>query len=110
MGDAAENLSELPTPALEAFKPYEHFCKAMLDAFVVVDLSGKVLKCNPLFSQLVGLRTRQILKANSFDEMVTLSVAGKKLNISNLIEVPVPTRIDEVSAEVGGGRNLNLII
>jgi hypothetical protein len=32
VGDAAENLAQLPQPALEAFKAYEHFAKCLLDA------------------------------------------------------------------------------
>ena len=31
MGEAAENLTPVTSPALECFKPYEHFCKALLD-------------------------------------------------------------------------------
>lgn len=111
MGDAAENLNQaVSSPALDLFKTYEHFCKALLDAFVVVDATGRILKCNALFSQLVGQRTRQILKANSFDDMISLSVAGKTLKIHDLIDTPGPTRFDEVSAKAEGGKELNLII
>ncbi len=89
---------------------YEHFCKVLLDAFIVVDSDGRVLKCNPLFAQLVGQRTRQIMKAASFDDLVTMSVAGKKLVIQDLLGAPGPTRIDEVSSKAEGGKVLNLII
>ncbi len=113
MGDAAENIKELPmsgnAPVLEAFKPYEHFCKSMLDAFVVVDTAGKVQKSNAMFAQLVGLKARQILKAESFDEMITLSVAGKSVGIQDFLANVAPTRIDEVSGSAAG-RQLNLII
>jgi len=111
MGDAAENLTPEPaSPVLEMFKQYEHFCKAMLDAFAVVDQTGRVVKCNPLFSQITGLRTRQILKADSFDELLKFDVGGKALSILDIIGSPVPTRIDEVSGEAQDGKQLNLII
>lgn len=110
MGDAAENLTSLPIPALEAFKPFENFAKCVLDGYAVVDESGRVLKCNALFSQLVGLKTRQILKADSFDHMLKLSVAGKPLNISNIIANTSPSRIDEITGHAGERQNLNLII
>lgn len=111
MGEAAENLQQQPViMALELFKPYEHFCKCMLDAFAVVDMQGKVQKCNPLFSQITGLRTRQILKADTFDEMLRFSVASKPLSIAQILTSPGPTRVDEVSAWSNDGKQLNLII
>src|SRR4051812_14538899 len=110
MADAAENLIQIPSPALEAFKAHEHFCKVLLDAFVVVDAQGRVVKCNPLFSQICGQRTRQILKANSFDDLMTMAVAGQKLTIKDLISSPGPTRIDEVSCRAEGNKDLNMTI
>ena len=110
MGEAAENLTPINAPALECFKAYEHFCKVLLDAFAVIDMQGRVLKCNPLFAQLVGQRTRQIMRANSFDELVTMAVAGKKLSFQDLLDSPGPNRIDEVSTKAEGGKELNLII
>lgn len=113
MSEAAENLQPheaVVAPVLEHFKPFEHFCKCMLDAFVVVDQTGKVIKCNPLFSQLVGLRTRQILKSDSFDDMLHLDVAGKRLPIAEILSSTTPTRIDEVSGRSHDNKDLNLII
>src|SRR5690349_15161295 len=95
---------------LELFRPYEHFCKCLLDAYAVVDASGKVLKCNALFSQLVGLKTRQILKAESFDELLEMSIAEKKLTIREILGSSAPTRIDEVSGQSSVSKSLNLII
>jgi diguanylate cyclase (GGDEF)-like protein len=109
MADAAENLVQLSSPVLEAFKPFEHFAKAMLDAFAVVDAAGRVLKCNPLFAQLVGQKTRQILKAGSFDELITMAVAGQPLTIKDLVATPGPNRIDEVSCRAAD-KDLNIII
>src|SRR5690606_5431015 len=96
--------------ALDLFKVHEHFAKCMLDAYAVVDATGKVVKANALFSQLVGMRTRQILKADSFDELLELSLAGNKLTISQILEHKNPTRIDEVSGKSKERDDLNLII
>ncbi len=111
MGEAAENLGPVPSAqALELFKPFEHFSKCLLDAYVVIDQQGRILKCNALFSQLVGLRTKQILKADSFDEVLKLSVSGKDLKITEILTNVGPTRIDEVSGASAERQNLNLII
>ena len=42
MGEAAENLQggKEEAPALELFKPHEHFSKCLLDAYAVVDEHG----------------------------------------------------------------------
>lgn len=110
MAEAAENLTSLPVPILEAFKAHEHFSKCLLDAYAIVDTSGKVHKSNALFSQLVGLKTRQILKADTFDQLLKLAVAGKELKIAEIIATANPTRFDEVSGAAGDRQNLNLII
>src|SRR5437868_1222980 len=107
MGDAAENLTTLPVPVLEAFKTHEHFAKCMLDAYAVVDELGKVHKCNGLFSQLVGQKPRQILKAESFDHLLKLSVAGKALTIGEIARAVSPNRYDEVSGAAGDRDSLN---
>jgi diguanylate cyclase (GGDEF)-like protein len=111
MGDAATKLEPRGgADALELFKPFEHFTKCLLDGFVVVDTTGKVLKCNQLFSQLAGQKTKQILKADSLDDLLTMHVAGKPIKVKNILESVAPTRIDEVSGKGADDRLLNLII
>jgi diguanylate cyclase (GGDEF)-like protein/PAS domain S-box-containing protein len=97
-------------PVLEAFKPYEHFCKAMLDGFVVVDADGKVVKSNPLVAQMSGLTSKLILGLNSFDDVFQLTIGEKPLKVTGLLENMAPTRIDEVGARGHNGKDLNLII
>ena len=109
MGDAAQKLEGKPT-ALEMFKAYDHFCKAMLDAYCVLDMTGKVVKSNPLFSQLVGFKSRQILKMQSLDEMLQLDIDGDELKVANILDHQTPTRIDEVSGKSNDKHDLNLII
>lgn len=117
MGEVDDNSGngQVAAEALEAFKPFEHFCRCLLDAYAVVDASGKVLKCNAMFTQIAGLKTKQVLKAGSFDEVLRLAVAGRDLPVAELLQNPGPTRLDEVAAEALGQqdvklRNLFLII
>ena len=112
MAEAALNL-ELPlaNEVLEAFKPYEHFSKCLLDAYAVVDMNVKVLKCNALLSQVTGLKTKQILKSDSLTDMLVLTIAGKPLDVSELLNASGPTRLDEVTATaIINSQSLNLII
>ena len=108
MGEAAKNLNS--KSALEMFKAYEHFAKCMLDAYAVFDAEGNVVKCNPMFSQLLGKKTKQILKEGSTKGMLSLSVAGKPLEIFDLVHSAGPTRVDEVTAETESASGLNLIV
>ena len=109
MAEAAENLRPEPS-VLDEFKRYEHFCRVMLDAYVLVDLTGKVVKTNQLFSQLVGKTTRQILKAGSFDELLGLSIKDKPIGIGDMLQYISQTRIDEVRGKNDVRDDLNLII
>ena len=84
----------------EAFKQFEHFCKAMLDGWVVVDTEGRVVKCNQFFANLSGSKTKSILKANSLSEIITFELAGKRLEIKDMIQSPSPTRYDEVIGNI----------
>jgi diguanylate cyclase (GGDEF)-like protein len=95
---------------LDQFKVHESFCKCLFDAFVILDESGKIQKSNPLFSQLVGVRSRQILKANSLNDLIRFDVGGKDLNVEELIGYESPTRIDEVRGRVQNKEDLNLIV
>ncbi len=64
MEDNSKNLTEV-SEVTEAFKQFEHFCKAMLGGWVVVDAEGRVVKCNQFFANLSGSKIKSILKANS---------------------------------------------
>lgn len=50
--------------ALEAYKPYEQFCRVMLDAYFVVDCDGKIVKSNPGAVALTGVTAKQQLKVD----------------------------------------------
>lgn len=113
MSEAAsklENTSDDGRAVLAAFEPHEEFCRAMLDAYVLVDHTGMIVKANQLFSQLVGKKAKQILRTKAFDELLTLFINDKKLPIQKILESTTPTRIDEVRGRNYKVDNLNLII
>ena len=102
---------------VEAFKVHEHFCKSMLDAYALVNLDGKVIKCNQLLSAMLGTKPRQILKATGLDALISLQLTDKPLSISELLQHQAPTRVDEVRGTILAAgsddtprEDLNLII
>ena len=112
MAEAAEKLEIIEiNPTLEAFKPFENLSKCLLDAYAVVDAKGKVLKCNALLSQITGIRTKQILKMDSLEQMLTFVMADRVLTMNALINSAGPCRYDEVTGKTTvNGQSLNLII
>ena len=106
-----QGLDEQGSPVLAAFKQYEHFSKCLLDAYAVVDMNGKVLKCNTLLTQLIGIKPKQILKADSIASLLSLKITDQPLQIAELLNVTGPTRFDEVTGTANGSDvTLNLII
>ena len=99
-----------PSAVLEQFKFFENFSRAMLDAYAVVDETGRVVKSNQLFAQLVGQKAKQILKTESIDELISLQIDGLPLSIKSLLTNLTPTRLDEVSGSTAEKSDLNLII
>ena len=95
---------------IEAFKPYDYFCHAMIDSFVLVEPTGKVVKCNQLFGVLVRKKTKQILKTEKLDDVLTFKIGGKIVPVADLISHEHPTRIDEVHGDTENQKNLNLIL
>ncbi len=96
---------------LELFKPFEHFSKCLLDAFVIIDPQGKILKCNQLFTSITGMKSRQILKAESLDHIFSLTISGNPIGVKEFVSNVNPTRYDEVICKcLGKEGELNLII
>lgn len=104
--------SQMTADVLESFKQYEQFCKSMLDGWVVVDQTGRIVKCNQLFSILTGAKSKAILRAGTLDEVIAFSVAGKPLTVEEMLSSPGPTRYDEVigNAPTKPDESLNCII
>jgi len=112
MSEAAKTLEPLVTIQSE-FARFEHFAKVLLDAYVLVDTEGRVVKSNPMLSQLTGLKTRQILKAENLDGILTFQVDNKTLGFKELLQYETPIRIDEVRGQIAGKEKedmLNLIL
>lgn len=106
----AEALQLNPSNVIDAFKPYEHFARVMLDAYILVDETGRVVKCNQLFSTLVAKKTKEILKESSLDSMLSMDINGEKLTVDKILSYQAPTRIDEVKGQTPTASNLNLIV
>lgn len=85
---------------LEAFKVHEHFCKCMIDAYALIDETGKVVKCNQFLSAILGKKPRQIFRAASLDELISFQVSNQPLSIKDILKEKNPSRFDEVSASI----------
>lgn len=110
MSTEADPKTQPNADVLQAFKPFEQFCKCMLDAYAVLDKSGRVIKCNQLLSSLLGLPTKQILRSPALDDMLLLTMGGKDLKTASFLASNQPGRFDEVSGKAGEKSDLNLII
>jgi len=113
MGENNQDRDSPPetSEALELFKPFEVFAKCLLDGFVIVDQMGRIVKTNALFASMTGMKSRQLLKADSLDQVVSLSIGGQRITIKELLQPVTPMRYDEVSGRCSGKtEDLNLII
>lgn len=97
-------------PVLEQFAPHEHFCRVMLDPYAVINASGRVVKCNQAFSQLVGMPGRQVLAARSLDDLLTLVVDNTELKAEQILRFDYPTRFDEIGGRTRVAQDLMLIV
>lgn len=95
---------------LDAFQAHEHFARVMLDAYALVDAHGNVVKANQLFATLVGKKTKEILKAAAFDQLLTMDIGGEALSVAKLLAHDLPTRIDEVRGTTPTQSDLNFIV
>jgi diguanylate cyclase (GGDEF)-like protein/PAS domain S-box-containing protein len=89
---------------------YGEFSKSLLDAWAVVDSQGRLLKCNMALSKVTGMKSKDMLKAESFDHSIRLEVDGKGYSVMQLVNMPGPGRVDEVAGSSEGHSFLNLII
>lgn len=94
----------------EAFKPFEAFCRAMIDAYVVIDRQGKIIKFNQLMCQVAAMKSKQLIKAGSLNEIIQFKVNDRLITFDEMIHEPAPTRFDEVRGTTNDGRQLNVIM
>lgn len=96
---AANKLDNVPGDVLAAFAPYEQFCKSMLDAYIVLDATGKIVKCNQLFTQIVGQTTKAVLKVGDLNTLVRFELNKNEWTAADILATPGPTRVDEVKCK-----------
>jgi len=110
MSEAVKSLDNLDSITTE-FARFEHFVKVLLDAYVVIDAQGRVVKANQMLAQVTGQKLRQLMKAESLDSIINFSLDGKPMGFKELLEYDSPIRIDEVRGHLAGkSDNLNLIL
>ncbi len=111
MSEAAKNNDSPARTILTEFSRFDTFAKVLLDAYVLIDTQGHVLKVNQMLAQLTGQTTRQLLKIANIDHIIDFSVDGIKLGFKELCEYDNTIRIDEVRGQVKGQTvTLNLIL
>ena len=95
---------------LEKFKVHEHFSKCLLDAYAVINAEGRVLKCNAMLSQITGVTTKQILRANNINDVMDFQLGDSLLHIGKILEHKEPARIDEIKVISSIGREATCIL
>ncbi len=107
---ASTMMQEMNTKILEFFKTYESFCKAMLDAYVLINIDGQVLKANAAATAVTGMTAKQLLKLSSLSQALTMSIGDKDLTTSEIIANVGPTRIDDIKGRTSQGSELYLTV
>lgn len=85
--------------AVTQFKPFEDFCRCLLDGWAVVNNEGRVVKCNQMLGQIIGLSSKKIMKEPSFDNLLELRIGNDRLDVKALLAHESATRLDEVIAK-----------
>lgn len=96
--------------ALDQFRYQEQFVKCLLDAWALIDHTGKVVKANLLFSQLIGESSRKVLKSDSIDDLIKFEIHDHHISSSEILSYDQPTRIDEISGITKKRSDLTLIM
>ena len=93
------------------FARFEPFAKVLLDAYVLLDSQGRIIKANSMLGQLTGETTRQLMKVENVDNLLTFTVDGVRLGYQELLQYDSTIRIDEVTGIVfGNDVPFNLIL
>jgi diguanylate cyclase (GGDEF)-like protein/PAS domain S-box-containing protein len=103
-------MRDLNAEILDSFKPFETFCKAMLDAYVVVNAEGQVLKANAGATAVTGMTAKQLLKLSSLAQALTMKIGQNELTTAEIFKNMGPTRIDDIKGRTSQGNELYLTI
>ncbi|RYZ91100.1 MAG: diguanylate cyclase [Proteobacteria bacterium] len=98
----AVNQVENPTTILTEFARFETFAKVMLDGYMLIDTQGRIVKANQALAQLTSLTTRQLLKIENIDLILSFWVDRVKIGFKELLEYESIIRIDEVTGKISG--------
>ncbi len=101
MSQSAPKLENQVT-ILTEFARFETFAKVLLDAFALIDTQGRIVKANQMLGQLTGMTTRQLLKVETFDQVLSLYVDRTRIGFKELLDYESIIRIDEVTGKVEG--------
>lgn len=102
---------ETPTVSLDKLViSFDQFAKAALDAYVIINSAGQVVRANQLFSHLTGVKIKKATRAGSLDEIITFNLNGVNLPIAKILTFDQPQRLDEVRATTHTTDNINLIM
>jgi diguanylate cyclase (GGDEF)-like protein/PAS domain S-box-containing protein len=101
MSQAAKQV-ENQTTILTEFARFETFAKVLLDGYMLIDTQGRIVKANQALAQLTGLTTRQLLKVESIDQILSFWVDRVKIGYKELLEYESIIRIDEVMSKIQG--------
>lgn len=107
----SEPAKKLEAPNLDKLViSFDQFAKAALDAYVIVNPDGQVMRANQLFSHLTGVKIKKAIRAASLDDIITFNLNGVPLPISKITDFDQPQRMDEVRATTHTTDNINLIM
>lgn len=101
MSQTAPKLDNQAT-ILTEFGRFETFAKVLLDAYLLIDTQGRILKANQMLAQLTGMTTRQLLKVENMDQILSFWVDRTKIGFKELLEYESIIRIDEVTGKIVG--------
>lgn len=91
---------------LQHFKIFEDFVRGtVIDAYVLLDVEGRVVRANQHASVLLKTGTKQMMRAASFENLIKFDISGAPLPLKDLIQLESPRREDLVTGISAGGEN-----
>ncbi len=91
-------MTDLKTYVSEAFKLQESFCKVTLDAYVVLDIEKNILNLNSMFSQICGVKPKQILKTGDLSQIINFTHDDKEVDFKILFGKRRVVHLNKVKA------------
>lgn len=99
------------SPIVDLFSAHEHFCRVAIDAYVLVNQFGKVLRYNSHFTKMAKVKPRQLAKANSLDDIIALTVDDRQISILEILRYRSTSHLERATGTlVAEGDQLKLVI